>query len=353
MKIHLLSGFLGSGKTTAIRSACRLLLERGIRTAVITNDQGVRLVDADLFKHLGIPGRQVMNGCFCCNYQDLDQQIRSLKISEAPQVIFAESVGSCTDIIATVLKPLHKFRQDEQVTLSVFADALLLHMLLVDEDILFEEAVNYIYFKQLEEAGMLVVNKTDLLNPEQLADLQEILTARYGSKKLIYQNSLDHAHVRHWMDMLEEAPAAGFRSVEMDYDLYGEGEASLAWLDQEIAINSNTYTANDVAKDLIMQIHHKIVSSKYPVGHLKFLLNGKDKISFTSTSAAREPVFKGAPSRSASILLNARVQTTPAMLSRLVEDCIQALNGRPGINIETRSVSAFQPGYPRPAHRFG
>jgi len=44
MKIHLLSGFLGSGKTTAIQSACRILQERGIKAAVITNDQGIRLV---------------------------------------------------------------------------------------------------------------------------------------------------------------------------------------------------------------------------------------------------------------------------------------------------------------------
>ena len=63
MKIHLLSGFLGSGKTTAIQSASRTLMNRGIKTEFITKDQGLKLVDAGFFKQMGLPGRQVVNGC--------------------------------------------------------------------------------------------------------------------------------------------------------------------------------------------------------------------------------------------------------------------------------------------------
>ena len=43
--VHLVGGFLGSGKTTAIRSACELLRQRGEAASVITNDQGTLLVD--------------------------------------------------------------------------------------------------------------------------------------------------------------------------------------------------------------------------------------------------------------------------------------------------------------------
>ena len=102
MKIHLLSGFLGSGKTTAIQQACNSLMQQGIGVGVITNDQGIKLVDEGFFNSLGIPNRQVINGCFCCNYNDLDDSIESLISLNNPEVIFAESVGSCTDIVATV-----------------------------------------------------------------------------------------------------------------------------------------------------------------------------------------------------------------------------------------------------------
>lgn len=351
INIHLLSGFLGSGKTTAIQSACHILQESGMKVAVITNDQGIKLVDADLFRHLGIPGRQVMNGCFCCNYPDLDNQIQSLMEAGSPDVIFAESVGSCTDIIATVLKPLRLYRPSACVTLSVFADALLLHMLLVEGNVLFEESVNYIYFKQLEESTILIINKVDLLEPVQLYDLKKALAAKYGNKVLLYQNSKDYGSARQWINALNEMPFTAADSLEMDYDLYGEGEARLAWLDQEIEIESDGKTANRIAVDLMMNIHHKITNHQYPIGHLKFLLNGKEKVSFTSNAVAEEQAFKVAPAESATVLLNARVQTGPAELSELVEESIREAKEEPGTRIRIRSVSAFQPGYPKPTHR--
>ena len=110
MNIHLLSGFLGSGKTTGIKQACVHFMQQGKRVGVITNDQGIKLVDGNFFSKMGIPERQVGNGCFCCNYNDLDRSIQSLIDEFKPDIIFAESVGSCTDIVATVLKPLLQFR---------------------------------------------------------------------------------------------------------------------------------------------------------------------------------------------------------------------------------------------------
>ncbi len=42
MKLHLLSGFLGSGKTTAIQNATGYLLQKGVKVGAITNDQGTQ-----------------------------------------------------------------------------------------------------------------------------------------------------------------------------------------------------------------------------------------------------------------------------------------------------------------------
>ena len=60
MRIHLLSGFLGSGKTTAIQHASTTLLKQGVKIGVITNDQGIKLVDGDFLKSLGIPTELVI-----------------------------------------------------------------------------------------------------------------------------------------------------------------------------------------------------------------------------------------------------------------------------------------------------
>ena len=203
MKIHLLSGFLGSGKTTAIQYACHELIKKQKKAGAITNDQGISLVDGDFFEHLNIPNRQVVNGCFCCNYNKLDQSINSLITTNKPDIIFAESVGSCTDIVATVMKPLFNFYPEVQVTFSTFADVRLLRILLKGNAQIFDESVRYIYFKQLEEAGVIVVSKIDLIDKETLEEIQQIMNEKYGDKILLYQNSLDQMSIQQWLHVLD------------------------------------------------------------------------------------------------------------------------------------------------------
>ena len=101
MKLILLGGFLGSGKTTAIVNAARILMRTGKKVAIITNDQGDQQVDSAYVRSMDIPVKEVANGCFCCNYQQLDNHIEELKENN-PDIIFAESVGTCTDLIATI-----------------------------------------------------------------------------------------------------------------------------------------------------------------------------------------------------------------------------------------------------------
>ncbi|MEP6749040.1 MAG: GTP-binding protein, partial [Bacteroidota bacterium] len=244
MKINLLSGFLGSGKTTATQQAVQILLQQQIKTGVITNDQGVKLVDGGLFKSLGIPNREVTNGCFCCNYHALDSSIASLIKTNNTEVVFAESVGSCTDIVATVVKPLLQFRPDTQVTVSVFADVRLLQMIVENTTNSFDDAVRYIYLKQLEEAGIIVINKIDLIGPTALAFIKDLMQKKYGGKILLYQNSLDNNNILRWLQVLDDFKSTPvLQSLKIDYDIYAAGEAKLAWVDEMIEIFSSDNNA--------------------------------------------------------------------------------------------------------------
>lgn len=354
MKIHLLSGFLGSGKTTAIRQACMALAKEKIKTAVITNDQGASLVDSGYFSSLNMATREVVNGCFCCNYHDLDRQISSLVAAEEPDIIFAESVGSCTDIVATVIKPLLRYRPDITVTISTFADALLLQKLISGEASFFDESVRYIYFKQLEEAGTIVISKADLAGEKDIREVHQRVEERYPGRTILLQNCLSPGDIRSWLRSLDgESSAATLPSIDINYDFYGEGEASLAWLDQELEIFSERGDAARTAIGLTKAIYRQIQVHQYPIGHLKFLLDGKTRISFTAssppeTNGVQDTVF----SHSARLLINARVQTAPHLLSQLVNRCVQEAEALSGCRIIVCSSASFQPGYPVPEHRF-
>jgi Ni2+-binding GTPase involved in maturation of urease and hydrogenase len=351
MKIHLLSGFLGSGKTTAILQAAQILIEKGIKTGVVTNDQGTKLVDGGLFKNLAIPNREVISGCFCCNYDDLDASITSLIETDNIEVIFAESVGSCTDIVATVLKPLLQFRPSAQVTVSIFADVRLLQMILKEDDNVFDESVRYIYLKQLEEAGIIVINKIDLADGKQLAAFKDIMQEGYGDKVLLYQDSLNKDSIQQWLNVLDNyKTAAGLQSLKIDYDIYAEGESKLAWVDQVLEIFSTDNTAIQIAEDLINEIYYQAGKQKYPIGHLKFLVNNAVKISFTSATDS-VAVLDARPSSTASLLINMRVQTLPGVLTQLVHDAVIEMELQTGCKIIVSNTAAFQPGYPQPEHR--
>lgn len=331
-----------------------MLRGRGRRVAVITNDQGIRLVDGGLFQSLGIPSREVVNGCFCCHYDDLDNCIDSLVGTDQPEVIFAESVGSCTDLVATVLNPLLRYRRD--IDLSVFADARLLHMMLGGHGPAFDPSVRYIYFKQLEEAGIIVISKTDLLAGKELDVLQGIVGQKFAGKKILWQNSYDEGHIGRWLEMIEGG-AAGEGLKEIDYAIYGEGEARLAWLDEEVRISGVGDAAGRVATVLARSIYERILTAGYPIGHLKFLLDGKTKISWVAGEGrgmmgvddlipADEPCVERAD-----LLINARVQTDPELLKELVGKAIMITAALYRCSIAVVSERSFQPGFPVPTHR--
>jgi G3E family GTPase len=354
MKLHVLNGFLGSGKTTAVQLACLDLSKKNIKASVITNDQGMKLVDSVFFKKQNIPVRQVVNGCFCCNYNKLESSIQSLLEANQPDVIFAETVGSCADIVATVIKPLLQFHADAQVTFSVFADARMLHFLLKKKQNLFEENIVYIFFKQLEEAEIIIINKIDLIGVEQLNELKQTLQEKYAGKILLYQNSMNEESVAQWMEVLENYKASNtLQSLEIDYDVYGAGEASLAWLDQELKIFSAEHNALQETVGLINNIYKKIREHNYPIGHLKFILNDETKISFTSATDPEISIdVTNKKAYSCTLLINARIQTDPETLAQLISDAIKEAEIKSGSKIVTQSISSFKPGFPKPEYRF-
>ena len=111
--IVLIGGFLGAGKTTLILAAAQLLQRRGVPVAAVLNDQAADLVDTQFVQSQGIVTDQVAGGCFCCRFPDLLASIRELQATAAPDIILAEPVGSCTDLAATVLRPLQTYHPDQ------------------------------------------------------------------------------------------------------------------------------------------------------------------------------------------------------------------------------------------------
>jgi hypothetical protein len=195
------------------------------------------------------------------------------------------------------------------------------------------------------------------LNPEQLALAKRIIQKEFAGKTILYQESLSDKGIRKWVNLVvHDYRNAGMRpSLQLDYDLYAAGEAELAWLDEEILIYDPGKNAGTAAILLINKIYAAILLRKYPVGHLKFLINAggvQRKISFTSLAfpAVKEESGDVKTDR-LNLLINARVQTDPVLLSAIVNDSISGVAISTGCKIIRGMNSAFRPGYPKPSHR--
>ena len=176
----------------------------------MTNEQGKHLVDTGLFQSEALPALEVTGGCICCHLDDFNERVNELISQFNPEVIFAESVGSCTDLVATVVKPLKEIRRDfdAPTSLSVFTDARLFYRHLNGMEMPFSDGVVYIFEKQLEESELIVVNKIDLLDGDKAASIVELAKKKYPAKKIRVQNSLDRAQVVGWLDILDSGPEA-------------------------------------------------------------------------------------------------------------------------------------------------
>jgi Ni2+-binding GTPase involved in maturation of urease and hydrogenase len=354
MKLVLTGGFLGSGKTTAIANAARMLLRANRKVAVITNDQGDQQVDSAFIRKLDIPMKEVSNGCFCCNYPQLDEHIQALG-ENYPELIFAESVGSCTDLISTITKPLHNFKPEIEVVISIFADAELLSSILEGRSAFIEESVRYIYKKQLAEADLLILNKIDLLRADQQQMLDGIIRAEYPGKIILHQNSLLDDHIEGWLAAIHNFSLTGERiSLDIDYKIYGQGEAELAWLDKSITIQVSDGEATFIVKNIIASIVDEIQLRRFAIGHLKFFVEsqeGSERVSFTSTSTGADVKLNQMKSNLVTILINARVETAPKTLEEIVDEILAVAERRYGCKVIEGRWSVFRPGFPRPTHR--
>ena len=160
----MVGGFLGAGKTTAILKAAELLQARGERVGLITNDQSYGLVDTAMLNSHGFATEEITGGCFCCKFNSLVEAADKLNETTQPNMFIAEPVGSCTDLRSTVSYPLTQMYGDNFTIapLSVLVDPVRAQQILgLKSGKTFSQKVLYIYEKQLEEADIIVVNKSD------------------------------------------------------------------------------------------------------------------------------------------------------------------------------------------------
>ena len=238
VKLLLVGGFLGAGKTTMLYRVATELMKSGKRVGLVTNDQAPDLVDTQMLASHGLAVSEVAGSCFCCNFNGLIEAARSLKVSNSVDILLAEPVGSCTDLSATIVQPI-KDRYADVFSigpLSVLIDPLRAMEILGEIGGALHPSAAYIYRKQLEEADRIVVNKSDLLDSDARKRLRTLLESQFPGRDVSFVSCKSGDGVAGWLTDVMEEGVSGSRILEIDYDTYAEGEAALGWLNARLEL---------------------------------------------------------------------------------------------------------------------
>ena len=276
----MLGGFLGAGKTTAVAKLAERLTAQGLRVGLITNDQGKELVDTAMLRSRGFATEEIPGGCFCCRFNSLVDAADKLKAESRPEVFIAEPVGSCTDLVATVTYPLRRMYGDQFLIapLSVLVDPIRAQRVLgLTTGGQFSEKVLYIYRKQLEEADLIVINKRELLDTPQLDRLRLRLSEEFPRAKVLAVSARTGAGIDDWFNQITASEQVARVAMDVDYEVYAEGEALLGWLNATVTLsNQKGFDGNQVIRDLADTLRRLLVEAGAEVAHLKMTLEPED-----------------------------------------------------------------------------
>ncbi len=359
----MIGGFLGAGKTTSVLKLARHLSEQGLKVGIIMNDQAKGLVDTALAAAQQFPTEEIAGGCFCCRFNSLLDAARSLTEETRPDVLIAEPVGSCTDLVATVNLPLQQIygEQFEIGPLSVVVDPIRARRALgLEEGRKFSENVVYIYRKQLEEAQVIVINKTDLLTAEEQAELTSALNREFPQARVYRVSARHSANLQPWFqDLMTQSFDPG-PTMEVDYERYGVGEALLGWLNATVAIqhlDGEEFDGNALITHIATDLRSRLQAESAEIAHLKMILSadpdGLELAALNCTSTERTPELShrlADPIDQGELLINLRAEAAPEVLERALQATLATLRSLQ-LEVNLTHCEHFRPGQPVPTHR--
>jgi hypothetical protein len=226
----------------------------------------------------------------------------------------------------------------------VFVDAELIAAVIEERASFLSESIKYIFKKQIEEADILIVNKKDRLSTDAHQFVKKFLSAQYPEKTLLLQNSLNISDLEDWIRMCSEFAPTPRASLQIDYDTYGQGERELAWGDYIINIKGQYGQSVTATEYFIGNIFERIQRQHLFIGHLKFFIQTpleSKKISFTAMSTSRNIRLQVSPADRVEIIVNARIQCSPAMLSDIIQSTLSEVRDRYNCKADLNKQSTF------------
>ena len=176
IKVDIISGFLGAGKTTLIKKLYKNVFKNE-KVVLIENEFGEIGIDGAFLKDSGIEIKEINSGCICCSLVgDFSSSMKEVISKFNPERIIIEpsGVGKLSDIINAVNKV------EADLSLNIIATV-------VDgpKAKIYMKNFGEFFLNQVEAANTIVVSKVDKMSEEKLVDLVHLLKEKNEHANII------------------------------------------------------------------------------------------------------------------------------------------------------------------------
>lgn len=284
MRVLVIGGFLGSGKTTTILGLGKYLGENGYKVAIVVNEIGEVGVDGDVIARYGFNTKEIANGCICCSLKmDLKYTVTTLQKKFDPDVLLIEPTGIAfpnmikeeigrLDLPDTTFSPL----------VTLIDGSRFKHLM---------KEMKHFSTRQIEDAEVLVINKVDLIKPLTLPIIEASVNQLNPKANVLKLSAkTDDESFRNFVDIVLSDSTFCFDksnpcSPEDADSIACSGVATYA-SEFSVLDDINAEVANSIAEDIINSVKDSVIKLNPEfIGHIKIFLehgSGVVKASITA-----------------------------------------------------------------------
>ena len=333
IRFMVVSGFLGAGKTTTMIALAEHMNKTYGEAAIIANDLGANLVDTNLTQTSGCTVAEIASGCICYQMDNTVDQIRRLRDKDGAVFVMSDIPGCGVGALDHVYHRLATDNADE-FTLSPFTvvvDPERLRMIMPERaDINLPEELVYLLKLQLEEADLVVLNKADLLAPEDVERYVDFLHAACPDIPVMVISALERTGIEELAEFIATHETALKNFSVRNNQEFADAEAKLTWYNRRLYLKTNDggkIDCNAVVDDLIESIRMGLIEKKRNVPHLKtFATSGNGDFNKASLIGVDYDVEYAQqflrPHKNLRMIVNARAVCESRPLARLMDDAL-------------------------------
>ncbi len=351
-KFMVVSGFLGSGKTTVMMALTNHLNQTGRKAAMISNDLGRKgLADYRYSRAAGVVSEEISGECICFITENLIERLRRLYSDGGCEMIMSDIPGFGVGALEHVYGKLReKYPDDcELAPFTVITEGSSLRKLMNKGDSALPDEMKYLLRSQLLEGDLIVLNKADLYTEEEREEYERFLRTLCPSVPVLTVSALTGEGIPGLAEYLcshgTEFPEPDFNVTEEQFEA-AFGKLSMYNCQYYAEVCCDDFDANAYLTELAEEIRDRLAEKGYDTPHLKLFAQSEDgDYCKADLLGVKENVILTRRMKHRCVDLPVVLNTTSAAdsvyLAKTIDESIRLVSGRYNLSVAVYYKECF------------